>query len=254
MTISEERDTLLMRTITRLPALVAVLLLALTLGRGGVAAQDTGMGSPVDVENLEGIQAGGNRIYTADFSAMTEGTPGADDMSLPAGVLALTGGILQFDSDDNASKAYDQVAETFTDPATMGLNSEPEDVDLDLGDKSTSITFEEDIEGMKLSGAFTVVQAGEYVYFAGASGSEFDAGTTVKDFTTKLIDNDAGDDEPQFNADGTSTGGFWNKFPAADDELVAGLSPTDMQLYPVMEGGGATTTSPSTPELSTPQN
>jgi hypothetical protein len=51
----------------------------------------------------------------------------------------------------------------------------------------------------------------------------------VTEFTSTLIEND-GSGEGEFNEDGTSTGGLWDKFPAADDELVEGLIASDEEL------------------------
>ena len=57
----------------------------------------------------------------------------------------------------------------------------------------------------------------------------------TSEFTNVLIDND-GSGAGEFNEDGTSTGGLWDKFPAADAGVTSGLVPFDQVLFPVPEG------------------
>jgi hypothetical protein len=223
-----------MRAIKHLSVLFAVLALVLTMGNTVAAQDSTPEGDPFDIANLEGVQYGGLRTYTVDFESMMA-SPSAD-MEMPTGVLALIGGVMEFDNDDNAEKAFDAVA----DDALKSLTEQEgggnaEEIDLDLGNKSKAYSISAEESGMSVDGVVGFVQEDNYLYVVGVSGSEIDAEQLTKDFGQKLIDNDANDDDEQFNADGTSTGGVWNKFPGSDDDLVKGLIPTDEQLYPETE-------------------
>lgn len=241
-----------MRLTTRISAFFAVLLLALTFS-SGASAQD--MQDPFNTEDLEGIQNAVLRTYTIDFTSMMDSasTPGAEVPEM-TGVFALTGGIFQFDSGDNAGNAFGTVDGAATEGAGA-TGAELEEVDVDLGDQSKGYKTEEEVEGQTLSTVFAVVQQDEFIYLTAAVVADGDAEQLAKDFTQVLLDNDASDDAAQFNEDGTSTGGLWNKFPAADDDLVAGLTPIDQQLYPATESAPATDSTPVTaPAPATPES
>ncbi|MDQ3539834.1 MAG: hypothetical protein M3440_04035, partial [Chloroflexota bacterium] len=97
----------------RRSALMAVLMLALTLGRSG-AAQDSGMAAPFAFGELEGAQRAVSRTYTIDVSSIMDsiGTPGPDgtlgEGPELSGIISLAGVIGQFDSSDNAAAAVDR--------------------------------------------------------------------------------------------------------------------------------------------------
>ena len=222
-----------MRFTVKLSSLLAMLLVGFSLlGGSGVGAQD--MSSPedsLDPSDLEGIQNGAARYYTIDYSAMMEnmGTPGAE-MEMPSGLFALGGAVLEFDNDDNAKSAFDTLKddESFSGELT-GDNAE--DWDSGLGDQNQGFKGTEDLEGSSMDTVFTMFQKDNYVYITLAAGTDVDVESAAKDFGNKLIDND-GSGAGEFKEDGTSTGGLWDKFPKADDEMVAELIPSDEVLYP----------------------
>jgi hypothetical protein len=230
-----------MRMMTKLSALLAVLMLALTLGRSGVAAQDAPM-APFEVGDLDGIQAAVSRTYTVDVSGMLDsiGTPGPDgemgEIPELSGVVTMIGVIGQFDSSDNAAAAVERVDEEST-AALAEEEDAPEltEAEVDLGDTSRAYSATQEIEGQALNLSVLIVQQDEYLYFVVAGVIDADAQQLATDFTQALIEGEAGDGEPQVKEDGTSTGGLWDKFPAADDELVANLTAFDEQLYPEVE-------------------
>jgi hypothetical protein len=214
----------------KLSALLALLMLGFTLlGGPGVGAQDSSPEAPFDPKELDGFQYGAMRYYTFDYSAMMEqmGTPGAE-MEMPTGLMGIGSAILEFEEDGQAKDAFNQLKddqELTGDEVLEGA----EEVETDLGDEAVMFSGTEDIEGMAMDSTFALVQDGNYVYFVFATGSEVDVEGTVTEFTNTLIDND-GSGEGEFNEDGTSTGGLWDKFPAADDDLVAGLIASDEEL------------------------
>lgn len=230
-----------MRLPINLTALLAMLLLGFTvLGGTGVGAQDSIEAEGPQIEELDGIQHAVSRFYTMDYSAMMESmsTPGAE-MTMPEGIISVSGVILEFDEDGQAEDALNTLNDEVNseDGGMFGEGTEVEEVDLDLGDTSKSYKGAEDIDGQTMDFVVSIVQKDNYLYFVTTGGSAIDVEQVTKDFTNTLIDND-GSGEGEFKEDGTSTGGLWDKFPAADDELIAGLLPSDMVLYPV----------PATPE------
>lgn len=220
-----------MRFSLKLSALLALLLLAFSLvGGTGAGAQDEP--EEFDLSSFEGIQHGVSRTYTVDYEAMmaSMSTPGAE-MEMPSGLLSVSALVLEFDDDGNAESAFDTVKEE----AGSQLSSEDgEEIDLDLGDNSVSFKTTEESDGMAMDVVVTVAQQDNYIYLVYAGGSEVDVEQTVKDLTQSMIDAD-GSGEGEFSEDGTSTGGLWDKFPAADDELVSGLVASDMVVYPEPE-------------------
>jgi len=224
-----------MRSPLKLSALLALLLLALSLvGGTGVGAQDDA--EEFDVNDLEGIQHGVGRSYSIDYSAMMDqmSTPGAE-MAMPTGIVGIGALILEFDGNDNAQAAFDKLMEQAMAEDTFGDDTEVEEVDLGLGEQSNSYAGTYEIDGQESEDVITVVRQDTYVYVVYASGADTDVQSVVSDFTTGLIET-GGSGEGEFHEDGTSTGGLWDKFPAADDELVADLIAYDQVIFPVPEG------------------
>lgn len=227
-----------MRMVTRASALLVMLLavlLALTVGRSGVAAQDM-TAAPLEFRELDGAQAAVSRTYTADFSGLI-GTPSSTgEVPELTGVVSLVAVIGQFDSSDNAEAALERIDEE----SQAGLEEvegapELQEAEVDLGDASRAYTGAQEIEGQTLNLSMIMVQQDEFVYFVVTGAFDDEAQPLATEFTQTLIDTEAGDGEPRVNADGTSTGGLWDKFPQADDELVTGLTALDEQVYPEVE-------------------
>lgn len=208
-----------------------MLLLAFTvIGGTGAGAQDEGM----SLEDLEGLQHSVNRVYTVDYSAMMDDMSSPDaEMQMPTGVVSLSGVILEFESDDNAEAALDVIKDQ-AGVDLAGSEENVEEIELDLGDNSISYGGTEDVDGQEMQSVITLVQQDNYAYFVYGVGSDEDMESVVSDFTNTLIDND-GSGEGEFNEDGTSSGGLWDKFPGADDEAVSGLIPYDQVIFPVPE-------------------
>lgn len=229
-----------MRRTIIFPALMAMLMMALGLGQSGTgaAAQDASA-PPFEFGELEGSRQAVSRTYTIDVASLADsvGTPGPDgelgEIPELSGVISLAGVVGEFDSSDNASAAVDRIDEE----TTASLEGQPEapalePADIDLGETSRAYTATQEIEGQTLNLSVMIVQQDEYLYFVVGGVIDDDAQSLTTDFTQALIENEAGDGEPQVKDDGTSSGGLWDKFPTADDEMVANLTAFDEQLYP----------------------
>lgn len=228
-------------------ALLAVVMLALTLGRSGVAAQDPAT-APFEFSELEGARQAVSRAYTIDVSSIIDsvGTPGPDGAmgEIPelSGVVSLAGVIGQFDSSDNAAAAVDRVDEE-TKASLEGQPDAPklEEVETELGQQSRMYTATQEIEDQSLNLSVLIVQQDEFLYFVVGGVIDADAQQLSTEFTQALIDNGTGESQPQVKADGTSSGGLWDKFPKADDPLIANLVANDEQLYPELDATPAAT-------------
>lgn len=221
-----------MRSPLKFSALLALVLLAFSLvGGTGVGAQDD-IEDEFQPSDLEGIQYGVSRSWSMDYEAMfAMTTPGAEEDFDMSGLLFMGGMVIEFDNGDNAESAYDRIAEEFTAESLIDDDATYEEWDIDAGDKSTSYYSMQEEDGVSSEIVLSLVQDGDYVYIVSAAGSEVDLKGSTQDLMKTMIDND-GSGEGEFNEDGTSSGGLWDKFPAADDESVAGLIASDEIVYP----------------------
>lgn len=181
-----------------------------------------------DLSTLEGAQSGVERTYSGDLTALlgAVATPGAGapDFS-KIGLFSLQGSIITFDNADHAKAAVGTIGDQVTKGASssvMGAKLNQEQVDV--GDNSTAFSAQIDQQGLSASVFVVVAQKDALVYMS--IGVAF-SGDSVKDdtvnFAKALVDGKASDGEGDFKADGTSTGGLWDKFPASDDGVLKGL-------------------------------
>ena len=192
-----------------------------------------------DLTQLEGLENAVARAYTIDFEAiMAEWTPeSADEFAFPEGIISLSVLVLQFESSDDAEAAFDLAQEEIPkSDEEMAL----EETELDgLPDDAVAYTAiaEDETFGNTVTSAI-VDKQDEYllVSFALSIGEDDSVTEQLVDISNYLADEDAGDaDDAEFNEDGTSEGGLWDKIPAADDDLVEGLIASDSVVFPVPE-------------------
>ncbi|HYJ13573.1 MAG TPA: hypothetical protein VEW66_08275 [Thermomicrobiales bacterium] len=228
-----------MRSPLKLTALLALVMFAFSLvGGTGVGAQDDTEES-LQPSDLDGIQYGVSRSWSMDYEAMyADSTPG-DDMATPEGVLFIAGLVIEFDDDGNAEAGFDAFMDDFdTEELATSDEATVEEWDIELGNQSASYSSLEEVEGVESEVVVSVVQEDNYLYVISAAGSGEDMKAPAKSLIETMIDND-GSGEGEFNADGTSSGGLWDKLPAADDEAVADLIATDEMIYPEPEDDDA---------------
>ena len=208
----------------------------------GAAAQEEEAESAFDdLASLEGIEYAVSRSYTIDYASLfsTASPESMDDSSLPEGLFMVNAAVYRFDSDDNAKKAMELAGSEITEQGFGDIELEEIEVD-DLNDETIAYTGTTDEEELgEVVNTFIMTQEDEYLYLSlGMTiGTEADGVKPVEDVVKYMMDEDAGnDDEVEFKEDGTSKGGIWDKLPAADNEIVAGLMATDQQLFPEPEG------------------
>ena len=231
-----------MRKLIRISTLLLIAMLSMAGTRiHSAMAQDDGTDSGStfeDLTQLEGLENGVSRAYTIDFETiMAEMTPeAADDFAFPEGILSLSVIVLEFDDADNAEAAYDLALEEI--PASSDEDVTLEETEIDgLPDDAVAYTAVAEDESLGTTVTTAVVdQQDEYllISFAISIGEDDASNEQLVDISNYLADEDAGDaDDAEFNADGTSEGGLWDKIPAADDELVEGLIASDSVVFPV---------------------
>jgi hypothetical protein len=178
---------------------------------------------------LSGFESGVVRTFSTDSTDMSAvASPDATAMASPVAggeVSRVTTAILQFDSEANAINALAKIQNEI-----QGENAAAAFVLADLGDKKAAFTLED--ESGTTTGSTIVVQAGDQVVVVIAEGVDTDSEALMTDLARSIVETEAGTGEPQFAPDGTSTGGLWDRLPAADDASLADLTvveDTDLQ-------------------------
>lgn len=199
-------------------AALFALILTFGLAAAPVAAQDV---NADDLSEL-GLESGYLRMYVADPTA-----EGANPDLL--GVMAIG---MEFDTADTAEDAF----EDFTCGFAGGFLGTDDVLDCDglvdagfdvadvdgVGDQAIEVTGEADISG-PTPVSLLALQADNYIFLVISLGD--DTPGIGDDFGIFLADAEPVDTEVEFNADGTSTGGFFDMLPQEGDPLVEGFMP-----------------------------
>lgn len=190
----------------------------------GVEAPNLEEPSFSEVEGLESIY---DRTFSVDIETMLA-SPDADfaemDMSAMMRTISIQG--MQFDSEDNAEAYFDDMLEQMN--TAMEENPEAtEDVEVaDLeGFDVDGVQITMDMPDLGIAATMNVFVDGNQVFQVMAMDSDqATASTLAEEVTQFVVDADSNDDDVTFNADGTSTGGVFERMPTADDEIVGDLT------------------------------
>lgn len=214
-------------------------LLTLSFSATGVAAQvqapDLDGVDTSAAYDVEGLQSVYDRTFAADYEAMLA-SPDADLENLDTAALmrVITIQGMTFDNEDNAKGYIDEMKEQFDKAAE-------EDPTTFEGMELTDIE-DFDVEGVKITMDMPDLEMGSviYVFVDGSNvfqvmtidGNLDDANTSASEVTQFVIDAEIESDEVSLSEDGTSTGGVFDKFPTAEDEVVGDLTGvTDSELF-----------------------
>lgn len=201
--------------------IAALLALLLTIGFvAPVAAQD------VDTSDLKefGLESGYVRMYMS-----------SDTASPLVGVMV---GGFEFDDAENAEKHFEDFSCGFASGFMGQDETKCEDLeaggitvtDVDgIGDKSMEFAGTADIGGESPTLLMTTLKD-NYIFVVINIGDDTEG--SADGLAKFLADAEPVDTEVVFSEDGTSTGGFYDMVPAADDELLTGLTPmADMDMF-----------------------
>jgi hypothetical protein len=187
-----------------------------------------------------GFENGVVRMFTADFSAGLPGaaphaTPDASDDVTPeaspggeSGAIVAVVGVLQFDTEDNAIAAVQDVNNELAD------EDDGEAFEADgLEGETAAFSFMEEEDGMTFSGATVVTQDGDQMVFVVAAGEGGDLTDAAVTQVEEIIDAEEGSGTADFHRDGNSTGGLWDKLPTTESLILPGLPMAhDVELTP----------------------
>jgi hypothetical protein len=212
----------------------------MSLSLGPAAAQDEGTGALDDISELEGIEQGVARSWSIDYeSLMAEATIDPEDpFAGMEGIFFLYGMVMQFDDDNHAEDAYQQLYDLDDDEWSSDFSDDAEltreDID-GLGDRAFSLEIADSSSDSEGYYRLVFSQQDEHLFVAMALSLTEDGNTRADDLVDHLVnDGEAGNDEPEFDEFGGSTGGLWGFFPDDDDDLLADLIPGGDEItFPV---------------------
>lgn len=164
-------------------------------------------------------------IYGRFFEGDLTGTPEAST-EMPLTVIVQAYELEDADVAEEALPYVEQLMKEELEPI-VGQPLESEEVD-DLGDNATRSSATIDQNEMSINVSLILVQQDETIYVVGSVVMNGDADQMATDVMEFMLDGEAGDAaDVEFNEDGTSTGGYFDVFPAEEDaELVQGLEVT----------------------------
>lgn len=211
-----------MKSLMRLTALI-VMVASMAFA---VVSPATAQTPAADPEEALNEIASDVTLYGRSYEADMSGTP-VPGATMP--VMAIIQAY-QFDDADVAAEAFPHVEQLMKNELepTIGTELETTEVD-DLGDTATMSTAEVEQSGTTATIALLIVQQDDTIYLSASVGMNGPSDETATNFMTFMLDGEPGDaDAVEFMDDGTSTGGYFDVFPTAEDtDVLQGLMVTE---------------------------
>lgn len=150
------------------------------------------------------------------------------DPATMSGVIFLSIGVFEFDSDESATNGFDSLAAYVTqvsdsDPQFAGGSR----TGLEIGDQSLAATSTQVQDDIPFSFLVAVVRQGDLVYLLQGTLLRLDAPTETARLVTALMSGTPGEDAVIYDAAGGSTGGLWDVFANVEPAIVPGTEVMD---------------------------
>lgn len=187
------------------------------------------LGPPTAIGEAEGSEAG---TPVAGPTLPSAGTPVAIDAATMSGVVFLSIGVFEFDSDDHAVGAFSSLAEyvmqvSDSDPQFAG-GSRTELTGL--GDQSLFAANTVTQHEIPFSFLVATVRQGTMVYLLQGTLVRLDAATETRNLATGLLNGTATPGDGTYGEPGTSTGGLWDVFAAVEPTVLPGTEVMDATI------------------------
>lgn len=217
--------------------LTLTLLLSLGLSFSGVAAQTDSvepidLGSEMDVEGLESVY---DRTFSVDIEALMASPEALEslDMSAMMRMVSIQG--MTFDNEDHAKdylKTMQSEVEKAMENEDLSSMGDVQITELE-GFDADGLMMTMDMPDLGAAATIIVFIDGNQMFQIMAMDSDLESSTAfAEEVSTFVIEAETETDEVTFNADGTSTGGVFDRMPTADDEIVGDLtSVTDSEIF-----------------------
>lgn len=171
---------------------------------------------------LDGLMEGVTRQYTPDPELVPSENPGA--------FAIITAHVFRFDTADQAEAAWWSLQENATWQMEPLAGAHTDEVVIheeerdDLGDRAYTVWLSTNPQD-GITGHFRAlyVQDGEMLYVVTAIAGNEQSTLMADELARAMTQRDAGPGPASFHADGSSTGGLWDTFPATDDDILDNL-------------------------------
>ncbi|MDQ3539740.1 MAG: hypothetical protein M3440_03555 [Chloroflexota bacterium] len=223
---------------------VSVLICLVVLGvmSSPVMAQETSPFS--NIGDLAGIEAAVSRSYLVDFSGQEDAsmaTPiSEEEFAEYPGVFFMTGFVMEFGDADQAAQGYEQLQSQAATEVGNSMGDDEftiEEAEIDgIGANAFGFTVTSQTDNPAGFFRYSFAQQESYVFmvivFAGTDETAVEADSILAHLGNQDADfSGLGDHMPE----GGSTGGLWQFFPEATDDLVSGFLPAgDTVEFPVL--------------------
>ncbi len=208
--------------------LTLTLLLSLGFSLPAVAAQTPVaegtpvMGGEMDIEGMESVY---DRTYMVDFEAMMA-SPSADLASMDTAAMMRMVSVqgVTFDTDENAEAYLADMKSQIE--AAQESGDEMSDIEVQPleGMDRDGLLITTFMDDLGIGSAAIIFVDGNQVFMIVAIDSELEPATTLATDVAMFVNEaETETDEVTFNEDGTSTGGVFDRMPAAGDDLVSDL-------------------------------
>lgn len=240
-----------MRMHTRILAFATAFVFAMAFLAAPMAAGAQSPSTPAAGPNV-GLQQAVNRNYAnSAIAPVAKETMGGTPVSTPGmmeaspvaspgsmgGLQTASGFIFQYGTAEQAAADFksgsDQIITSFNDAFSKqtGITLKPTGIE-GVGNAAKAWSGSGNV-GVTLRVFAIVAQKDNYMYFTVLVSKDSNVQDVTVNFTKALIDNKASEGKGEFKKDGTSSGGLWDKFPKAGDEVLQGVKPiNDMQIKP----------------------
>ncbi len=203
--------------------ILLTLTLILAFGASGAVAQD--------LTEVSGLESSYGRIYSdgssnssvaVAVSAEEGSTPSSEGMEGEAEYKGVEIIGVTFDSEDSAKAFLEEMRtgiDSSAESADESANAEVKDLDIDKDGFFAVMHVENTGEN-----AVALFVDGNTLFLVDVTHPDREEATKLtNDIVAYIVDAEASDSEVTLNADGTSTGGVFDRMPASGDDAVGGL-------------------------------
>jgi hypothetical protein len=224
--VAQQGAFVLLKRLTLLLSLIMTFALAST----AVAQTPTTDEDPVEALNRIASDV---TIYGRSYETDMTGTPDVSSEMVVASILQA----YDLGDADVAAESFPYVEQLMKDQLASTIDGEltTEERD-DLGDHATISTGELETAGVTVDVSLVLVQQEGVIFLSAAVVMNGEADTAAIELMEFILDGEPGDiGDVEFNEDGTSTGGYFDVFPAIDDvDALTGLQVSE-DMYETMD-------------------
>lgn len=191
-------------------------------------------------ENTPSVQA---RTLQPQPLSMQQATPPASPAATPEAprfdpatgeaTVVLTLGAFRFDSEDAAKAGFAMLAQFVVDTSDLDASyAGGSRVELPFGDEGILASATQDRGGVPFGFLVSAMRDGNDVFLMQGTLIGLDPAAEATRLLGTVMETDPVDGEMQFSADGTSTGGVWDRLTLVAPVVIPGTEVSDTIVFP----------------------